>query len=696
MEPVKRETIEERRGAPPPAQKTPGRRRDGECRHCGLPTPPKEVFCCYGCELAAQIAAEGAEEHGHLHARLLFSVLLTMSVMMLSLFLYAEDIYGISAADGMAWMRNAYRIASAVLATPVVLLCGIPLARRSWQRLRRRRLSMEALILTAALAAYLRSLQALFTGSHAVFFDSATAALVLATFGRYLEATARSRAGRLLAPTLDPTRERVAWIDAQGRHQEIDPGRIEPGMRLEIGLEQRVPVDLRVEGEGTEVDLGVLTGESLPVRRVAGDFVPAGAVPISGPLRGRALRSARESTLEALSRLAEAMQADPSRLQRLADRFATFLTPIVLLVAWGTFITWSHLDATGRGIVTALSVLLVACPCTYAIAAPLVFSIALRRALAQGVLIRNAETIEQLTRIDRVAFDKTGTLTSEELTVERMRVAEGVRREEVLALVAALEAGSRHPVARALQRMAAGVPPAPLQERRFLPGRGVEGRDIHGHHVAVGPDTSTATPQERGPDGEMLHLCLRRAGKPLAHFEIGETLRPEAKGAIDELRGQGVEPFILTGDASPRAQMIAERLGIPLHAGQTPEGKLRLLEAAGAGCAMVGDGLNDAPALARAGVGFAMTGGTPLARGLADVVLLHPDLRLVPRTIALARKVVRTVGRMLVAATLYNVVFISLAAAGMLRPLFAGMSMLASSLLTLSFALASLRETNRC
>ncbi|RME00026.1 MAG: hypothetical protein D6812_10435, partial [Deltaproteobacteria bacterium] len=186
MEPVKHEANEERREGeqPSPAEGIPSRTQNGTCRHCGLPAPPGENFCCYGCELAAQIAAEGAEEHGHLHARLLFSVLLAMSVMMLSLFLYAEDIYGVSTADGMAWMRSAYRVASAVLATPVVLLCGIPLARRSWERLRRRRLSMEALILTAALAAYLRSLQALFTGSHAVFFDSATAALVLATFGR--------------------------------------------------------------------------------------------------------------------------------------------------------------------------------------------------------------------------------------------------------------------------------------------------------------------------------------------------------------------------------------------------------------------------------------------------------------------------------------------------------------------------------
>lgn len=646
-------------------------------------------YCCYGCELAAQIAGEGEQRRSELYGLITFCLLLSMIVMMLSLFLFAEDVYQPAPDAGLVWMRQAYRVASALLSTPVVLLLGAPLFRRS---LRARGLSMDLLVVAGAAAAYGLSIHNMIRGRQGVYFDSATSALVLTTLGRYLEASARARASRIIAPSLQLVGAGVLAAGADGVFEKTPPAAILAGTRLRIDVEQTVPVDVRAApacGE-VEVTLGVLTGAAAPVTVSAGDEIPAGAVVIAGPLHCTALRSARDSTLERLAELAKSLKERPSRLQRLADAFAGALVPLVTLLAAFTFARIAARGSLEHAVVTSLAVVLAACPCTYGVATPLVLWLALRKALAHGVCVRNASALEELSAVRAVAFDKTGTLTDPRLAVLAADLT-GVEREgEVASLVAALEAGSRHPVAQALVAWAgeSDAAPASLTDRRTVLGSGVTGRDAAGRALQLGAlrwleeaGVTAARP------GAAARVALSRDGVLLARFAIGEALRPEAREAVAALREQGVEASILTGDTAEGTHAIAAALGLRADAALSPMDKVEHLAARGRSIAMVGDGLNDAPALAGTGPSFAMDGGAGLARGMAQVTLLRPDLRLVPWTLALARRTTGIGYQNLVASTVYNLVFLGLAATGALRPVWAGLSMLTSSLLTVASSL---------
>jgi P-type Cu2+ transporter len=684
------------------------------CRHCGLGAASNGAFCCYGCELASEIATEGANHQVRLKATLTFSLLLSMVVMMLSLFLFAEDVYPPDAS--LLWLRNAYRVAAGVLSTPVVWLLGVPLLRRSVRRLREGRLSMDLLVATAAFAAYGLSVSAILRGRPAVYFDSATSALLLATLGRYLEASARSNASRLIGPTLALASEPVLCGAEGDALAPRSPAAIVRGMRFQCAMERPVPVDGRIVSHPVEVNLAVLTGVAAPVLLSPGEEVPAGAVPLSGALDAIALRSARESTLERLSALALSLRARPSKLQRMADGFAAALTPTVWVVALGAFAWHTPRAGVERGVVTALAVVLSACPCTYGVATPLVLWLALRRALERGVCIRSASTLEDLSRVKAVAFDKTGTLTRPDLVVLGCDLAPGASAAEVAAVVATVEEGSRHPVARALHRYGAELaapvgaralaPPSDTgwtgtelgwKDRRFVVGRGVEARDAEGRLVLLGSSDwlgEHGVPIEPGSDPERARVLLARGGRLLARFRIGEGSRPEAASALAALRADGIDVVMLTGDSARGASRIAEELGVAVHATLTPEGKVAHLEGM-QDVAMVGDGLNDAPALAGAGPSFAMSEGTGLARGVANVTLLRADLRLVPWSLSLARRAMSIARANLVGSTVYNLIFIGLAAAGALRPVWAGVSMLTSSALVLASALRVGSDTRR-
>ena len=662
------------------------------CRHCGLGAASTGGYCCYGCELAAQIAGEGEQRRSELYGLITFCLLLSMIVMMLSLFLFAEDVYPPTpgTSDGsLAWMRQAYRVASALLSTPVVLLLGAPLLRRS---LRARRFSMDLLVVAGAAAAYALSIHNMLRGRPGVYFDSATSALVLTTLGRYLEASARARASRVIAPSLQLTSSGVLAAGADGIFAKTLPAAILAGTRLRIDVEETVPVDVRAAPDCGEVEvtLGVLTGASAPVTVRAGDEIPAGAVVVAGPLHCTALRSARESTLEQLAELAKSLKEHPTRLQRLGDAFARALVPLVGLLATGTFVVTAARDSLDHAVVTSLAVVLAACPCTYGVATPLVLWLALRKALANGVCVRTASALEELAAVRAVAFDKTGTLTDPRLAVLAADLTEVARPGEIAAIVAALEAGSRHPVAQALAAWAeeSHSAPAPLTDRRMVVGRGVTARDGAGRALQIGaPQWLEEAGVTAARPTAAARVALSRDGVLLARFAIGEALRPEARETIAALRRQGIESSILTGDTAEGTREIASALGVPAHAALSPLDKVNRLAARGKSIAMVGDGLNDAPALAGTGPSFAMDGGAGLARGMAQVTLLRPDLRLVPWTIALARRATVIGYQNLVTSALYNVVFLALTAAGALRPVWAGLGMLTSSLLILASSL---------
>jgi Cu+-exporting ATPase len=341
-----------------------------------------------------------------------------------------------------------------------------------------------------------------------------------------------------------------------------------------------------------------------------------------------ALRPARESTLERLSALARSLKERPSRLQRLGDAFASVLVPLVALLALGTFAFTAMRASFEPAVIAALAVVLAACPCTYGVATPLVLWLALRKALEKGVCIRNAAALEELSLVTAVAFDKTGTLTQPDLAVLRADLTEGATREEVLAAVLALESAKRHPIARALAAWAGEANPTQLAlvETRILVGRGVSGRDPAGHTWRLGSPSWLREQGIQGLDegGADARAALARDSALLARFEIGEALRPEAEAALASLHDQGIRALMLTGDTADGAKSIAALLGMEAHAALSPIDKLDKLEALGKKVAMVGDGLNDAVALAGTGPSFAMHGGTDLAKGMAQVTLPPP------------------------------------------------------------------------
>lgn len=686
-----------------PALVAPAPANVAGCGHCGLACRAGDPYCCYGCEIAAQIAKEGAEEHGKTKAALLVSLLLSMTVMMLSLFLFQEDVYSVDAAG--AWLSKGYRIASGVLSTPVILLLGVPILRRAARTLRKGRMSMDLLVGAGAFAAYGISIYAIAVGRRGVYFDSATSALILSTLGRYLEATGRAKASSLLGPSLRRSSEPVLVL-GEGGFAEKAPSLVVPGDRLKIDTEEVVPVDARLCGHPAEVNLGVLTGESVPVLRQPGDEIPAGAIIVAGPIECEAIRPLKDSTLERLSDLAKKLASRPTSLQRWADRFAAVLTPLVVILAFGTLAFHVRQASTADGVIAALAVVLAACPCTYGVATPLVFWLALRKALAHGVLIRSAAVLEELSKVRAVAFDKTGTLTERELSVQGIETENGASEAEVMACLLSLEEGTKHPVGQAVFKFAqkTGEAPLPLRDRAMVAGKGVRGVDPEGRELllgsaqwletlgvegAMGPGPGAKSPEATGTDPSAaagLRVVLARAGRVMARVHIGEVLRPEAKEAVDALAKDGISAFMLTGDASSGASEAAASLGIEASAGLSAEDKVRALETAGGGVAMVGDGLNDAPALAGTRPSFAVHGGTDLARGMAQVSLLTPDLRLVPWTIALSKRAFSIARTNLIASTIYNLVFLTLATMGTLRPVWAGISMATSSLLVLASA----------
>ena len=652
--------------------------RDRRCDHCGLDAGGAR-YCCYGCELAQQLATESHQDRHATAGILTLSLLLAMIVMMMSLFLYAEDIYEATNEPVFVWLRSFYRWVSAGLATPVVLMLGVPLGRRAWRRLTDRAITMELLIVVGAVAAWLVSMVAVVRGATAVYFDSAVAALVLATFGRYLEAKARARASHLVGHLLEPSARPVRVGDV-----EMAPAAIEPGMEFRVGPEQVVPVDGRLLAP-VEVSLGVLTGESSPVALRQGDEVPAGATPLSGELFAVALRPASASTLEALARLARGLREQRADVQRWADRLATWLTPFVTAIALGALVHWGTTASWPVGIETALAVVLVACPCTYGVITPLIMWLTLRKALANGVCIRNAQVVEAMAAAEIVAFDKTGTLTRPMQAVQMH--SHGPSTESVAPLVASLERDHRHPIAGAL-RAWAGPRAATLTERRIVDGQGIVARDDRGRTVALGsPRLMGALGVDVPLEARGRSALLAVNGELTASFDVDEELRPEVFDVVASLSDAGMSQIILTGDRAPRAARIGELLGVQARGELTANDKVEALRSLGGRAVVVGDGVNDAPASAAAATGIAVCGASGLNQGLADVMLLREDLNLVPWALALSRRASQLARRTLLAATIYNLVFVALAASGVLRPVWAGLSMLAASLLALASAL---------
>lgn len=642
------------------------------CRHCGLPSHYN--FCCIGCELLWQFNTADKTQQERLENSLTLSLILSMIVMMGSLFLYAHDIYPIADNDPLTWLRFPVAWLTGLLSLPVLFLCGTPLLRRGLDDLHTRRWSLSLWIYLGAVAAYSLSIFNLLHGDVHIFFDSACSALLLATVGQGLLARTRREVTQLLQASVArlPT---MATVVGPNGPQQKRVALLEIGDHIEITPDQSVPADIEVCNRVALADTAFLTGESAPQQFSPGALMPSGAIVVGQTVHGHVLRNAKDSALEVLLRHAQSLQQKPAATMLTAERLSHWLFPAIFITAIGTMAFWFVVGAPERGVMAALSVLLVACPCTFGAIAPLIFWLALRRAMAQGVMIRSPAVLEKLSEVDAIAFDKTGTLTKP--TVHWHAIAPPETKATCAALLRTLEHGCQHPIAQALLALVGPGEVATLQNIRDEVGWGRTGYDDQGRQFSVG--------RTSGTDG---HVILTQDQNELARFVVSEELRAEAKDTIATLKREQKNLAIVSGDANERVHKISDELGLQAIARQTPAEKSQTLKTLGHHTAMVGDGLNDTLAFASSGLSFAFGEGSNLAQSQAHVILTRADLRLVPWTLRLAQNTRHVARRALLWSVCYNVVFVGLAAMGTLKPIFAGISMLISSLIALWFALS--------
>ncbi len=661
------------------------------CAHCGLPVGgglaagADPLYCCGGCALAHRLTG-GAAGHGQAAGMLMsigIGAFLAMNVMMLSFVLYS----GRAEADrgaGEAWVRWALLL----LATPALFLLGAPFLTRGLRRLGEWRLDTDALIVIGVLAAWLLSARSVLGGSGPLYLDTAMGILLFVTIGRYLEAAARARTTDALAALVRQMPERAARV-REGREESVPVEELRPGDRVRVRPGERIPVDgVVVEGEAG-ISEAELTGEPLPRPCGPGAQVSALTLNLDGSLLVETRRTGQDTTLARVVRLVEEARAGGYPLAPLVDRLSAAFVPLVLALALGTFAWWARAAGPGEGLLNALSVLLIACPCAIGIATPLAASVATGRAAAAGVLVRSAEVFERLAGARRVFLDKTGTLTRGTPELAALRAAGGTDAVQLLTWAASLEAHSEHPLARAVGAAAAarGVELQEVQGFRALPGQGVLGLRPEGgslRELRLGSARLVGVPVPEAPAGETaIHLAVDGAWRGSLYFR--DQPRPHAGEVVADLLQRRLQVEILSGDQPAAVQAFARELpGVRASGGLTPEDKLlRVRESVARGEApvMVGDGINDAPALSGAAVAVTLGSGTDLARDVADVTILSGDLRRLPWLLGLAAATLRTARLNLFWAFLYNGVGLALAVTGRLHPLFGAVAMIVSSLI---------------
>ena len=611
---------------------------------------------------------------------------------------------------GVHWMLPGWL--QLVLATPVQFWLGARFYRAGWSALRAGSGNMDLLVAIGTSAGYGLSLWVLLREPGAampeLYFEGSAVVITLVLLGKWLEARARRQTGEAIRALnrLRPDTARVRLADGSERDRPI--AEVQPGDLVVVRPGERIGVDgLVIEGN-SQVDESMLTGESLPVARQAGDAVIGGSVNADGLLLLRTTRVGAESTLSRIVRLVESAQARKAPIQKLVDRISAVFVPVVMGLSLLTLLGWGL--GTGQwqtAILHAVAVLVIACPCALGLATPAAIMAGTGVAARQGVLIKDAEVLELAHRIDVVAFDKTGTLTLGRPTLQACIAVDG-DATALLRQAAALQAGSEHPLARAVSQSAAtaGLPPATAPvDLRAVAGRGVVGT-VDGLALQLG---STRWAEEQGADlsplqsraeaeqalGRTVSWLLARPEGTVPRLcgllSFGDSLKPGAAEAVRALQAQGVRTVMLSGDNRGAAQAVAAQLGIDdVRAEVLPEDKARIvaeLRAAGATVAMVGDGINDAPALAAAQVGIAMGTGTDVAMHAAGITLMHGDPALVSAAIDIARRTQAKIRQNLFWAFAYNVIGIPLAAAGWLSPVLAGGAMAFSSLSVVSNAL---------
>ncbi|MBO9541568.1 cadmium-translocating P-type ATPase [bacterium] len=573
----------------------------------------------------------------------------------------------------LAWIGLA-------VSTPAALYVGWPFFKSAWTGLRARVLTMDATITLASLTAYLASVWATVSGRGPVYFDCLLALLFFLLLGRALEGSVRRRVlgqaerhWRLAAPS-------ATRLGDEGE-ETVATAAIRVGDRLLVRPGETIPVDGRVESGSGHVDEAMLSGESVPVSKEPASPVTAGTLNLEGALVIRAEKVGAETTLAQIVKWVSEADAARAPSQVLADKAAVVFLPLLVLVAAVTFwLNWPRgLDAAIRN---TISVLIVTCPCALGLATPAAIAVAMARGAREGILFKGGEELERLRAVTHLILDKTGTVTA-----GRMRVTQV--EGEGLALAASLEALSEHPMARAVTAYAReqGIEPLSVEGFKAVPGHGVEGM-VQGARVRVGKAAWLGAEAEAEIRQETeSRIFVERDGVLVGSLAIADTLRPDATETLDALKGRGIEGMLLSGDRKPVVEAIARALGLGRSFSDVlPDGKRAVVQSQrgpGRTVAMVGDGVNDAPALASADVGIAMGQGAAIAASAAGVVLLGDRLAQLLEAFQLSEATVRTIRANFALSALYNVVAVPIAAMGWVSPQWAAVLMPASSLLVL-------------
>ncbi|MDZ4342038.1 MAG: heavy metal translocating P-type ATPase [Candidatus Binatia bacterium] len=695
-------------------------REDSEftCFHCALPLGNRPLryqaegvlrpFCCYGCYLVFVITGQHGEQGESLLvlARLVVGVTCGMVVMIFSWSHYA-DLYlfhsSLGEPDALGLFVKIYVVLAATL---VMAVLGLPILRNAVRNFATRNLGVDALIALGAFSAYGASLLATLHGVGETYYDTATMILVFVTLGRFLEAKGRTQASKAIQ-NLKSLVPDMACVLRSNSEALLPIAQIGPGEKVLIRPGETVPVDgVILDGTGS-LNEAPLTGESKPVMREPGDRLLAGTISLDGAFVVQVTAAADERAIARLARLAEDAKRIKPAIVGLADQVSAVFTLAVIVLAVGALFFWSLRLGFAPGLLIALSVLLIACPCALGVATPLVFWTGLAIAARRGILIRSGIVLERLARINHVFFDKTGTLTTGSFHLREILTpgsADALGKNESknglspLLIAASLESRSEHPVAAALRTAAAeaGLSELLVKDWRVEPGLGVRGR-IDGveteyllgssrfvRQAALIPEPAIETAVEHWAErGETL-VYLGAAGKLTAAFAVGEQIREEAADTLARLRKLGVSTTVITGDGRWSAERLGATLGIPdIRWGLLPHEKVAEVQAAQAKhkrAAMIGDGINDAASLAAAEVGIALGCGADLAQEAADVVMASADLTQVPWLLGFGRRVRRVVATNLVWAFAYNTIGVGLALAGWLPPVLAALAMVLSSL----------------
>ena len=686
--------------------------RPGPCPKCGMALEPR----------VATLTDAPNPELVDMSRRFWIGVLLGAPVFLLTM---GDMVSGgtLSHRIGMA----AVNWISLALATPVVFWCGWPFFHRMWHSIVNASPNMFTLIGIGVGAAYAYSTAVVLTGGMDTYFDTAVVIVVLVLLGQVLELRARHQTGAAIRQLLGLAPKTARRVQ-DGREDDVPLDDVHAGDILRVRPGEKVPVDGVVADGGAAVDESMVTGEPLPVDKQPGDRVIGATIAVDGSFTMRAERVGRDTLLAQIVRMVGDAQRTRAPIQRLADRVAAYFVPAVVAAAVLTFIAWTlwgPLPRLAHGVVNAVAVLIIACPCALGLATPMAIMVGTGRGAKAGVLIRDAEALERLARVDTLVVDKTGTLTEGRPQVTAIAAAEGWTEVDVLRMAAAVERGSAHPLAAAIVRAAearqVAIPPADAFS--VTAGHGVAAR-VEGRRVVVGKGTPTSVPagdlrprrsppsppatsvpdgtsfarlEERRTAGETI-VIVEIDGKASGAMAIADPIRATTKAALDQLRSDGLTIVMLTGDNRATAAAIARQLGIDdVRAEVLPADKRAVvadLQRAGRLVAMAGDGINDAPALAEAAVGIAMGTGTDIAIESAGITLVRSDLRGIVRARRLSRATLANIRQNLFLAFVYNTLGVPIAAGALypffgllISPVWASAAMTLSSLSVIANAL---------